>query len=1034
MASADLNHDGKLDLVIYCGANYVAAYIGNGDGTFQAPILEPTPTSPRVFTVADFNGDGLPDLAYLTSTGFSISLNLGGAQFGSPKSYPLAGATYSEVIVSGDFNGDGKQDLVFALGASPAAYLLGNGDGTFGTPQNLSGSVAQIAVGDFNHDGYSDLAFFTPNLNSVVGEPDVIGEPGVVVLLGGSGGLAATGKTITTIGSIPSFLTAVDLTGAGNLDLVLGNNNGAITLALPSNSLILIGDGKGNFNVPVSYAANSVYGVADLNGDGFPDLAGFGGPGINAVPYAAGNGDGSFQALPNTPNGQSSQGITVADMNGDGLTDAILYDQAGIPLVLLGRGDGRFTPVPNNALSAAPGLIVAADFNGDGKIDIASILPGSAPPPNGPTTVSGAIAIYLGNGDGTLNFKQQTALNFEVIEAAAAGDFNGDKKQDLVLVYNSSDGGYGSVAVYLAGNGDGNFATPQPIALVTTTADEIQAVDLNGDGVTDLIISGVSYLGDAEGTFTPLQVLPAEGYVADLDGSGKLSLISFGGGFLNVYGGNGDGTFSTTSTASSVSVNGSFSSLAVGDLNGDGLPDIAVGGASALNVYLNQGGGAFIQDPTTYFAGATSAESDVPAYSGTSNSIALARLNSSSAAAGAPRALDALVYTSGGLTSLLNQMNAAPKPVPAVSVVLAGGVSSITTGATVTVNAVLAVFGSTQPSGTVTFFAGATEIGPSSVTDGTASITAPITGSGAVVIRAVYSGDVTYGSSTGFVSLTVNAPAGTTTTLASSATSVNEQQKVTLTATVQGNSPTGTVTFMNGSASLGAAPIAGGSASLTTSFANAGSVSLTASYGGDLNNLASTSSPLTVTIVAPSFAVATSPASATVTPGQSANFTITVTPTGGFAGAVTFSCGVLPSEASCLFASPSVTPSNGQPAQVKLTISTAASTVQLRQSMAGSPPSGPWIPAGAIMSLAGLVGFMRQSGGRRRYQRWLRAMAQLTIACGVGLALSGCGGGGGGSPTPTNPGTPVGTSTITISASAVGSTSPQTANIQLIVQ
>ena len=105
-----------------------------------------------------------------------------------------------------------------------------------------------------------------------------------------------------------------------------------------------------------------------------------------------------------------------------------------------------------------------------------------------------------------------------------------------------------------------------------------------------------------------------------------------------------------------------------------------------------------------------------------------------SAAAGAPRALDALVYTSGGLTSLLNQMNAAPKLVPAVSVVLAGGVSSITTGATVTVNAVLAVFGSTQPSGTVTFFAGATEIGSSSVTDGTASITAPITGSGAVVI------------------------------------------------------------------------------------------------------------------------------------------------------------------------------------------------------------------------------------------------------------------------------------------------------------
>jgi hypothetical protein len=1025
MAAADLNQDKKLDLVLYCGANYLQALLGNGDGTFQTPILVQTTANPRAFTLADFNGDGLPDVAYLTLTGFSIALNQGGGHFGNSQSYPLAGAQGFASIASGDFNGDGKQDLIFAMGSGSAAYLLGNGDGTFGAPENLSGTVQQLTVGDFNRDGYSDVAYFTPSLSS---NP---GNPGVVVLLGGSGGLAATGATIAAIGSVASFLTAVNLTSSGNLDLVLGNNNGAASLPQPSNTLVFLGDGKGGFHAPMSYTANSVYGVLDLNGDGFPDLAGVGGPSTGVLPYAAGNGDGTFQALPNTANGQPFQGITVADMNGDGLADGILFDQTGRPQVYLARGDGRFTAVPNSSLPAAPGLIVAADFNGDGKIDVASILPGTI---DGPTTTSGAVAVYLGNGDGTLNFEQQTALNFELISVAVAGDFNGDEKQDLVLVYSQAVGEYNSVAVLLPGNGDGTFGTPKPIPLLSTAIGTVQATDLNGDGITDLILFGVSYLGSTNGTFAPLQILPANGWVEDLDGDGKLELITFGGGFLNVYSGNADGTFSTNPITSSPAGTEGFYSTAVGDLNGDGLPDIAVGVvSSAVIVYLNQGGGSFIQDPTMYFAGVDNQNSDVSPYSGNFTSIALARLNSSSAATGTQRTFDALVYTSGGLTSLLNQNNAAPKPLPTVSVSLAGGVSSITTGASITVNAVLYVTGTTPPTGTVTYFAGATQIGTSPVSDGEASVTAPIAGAGAVVIRAVYSGDATYGSSTGFASLTVNAPVATTTTLTSSATSVSEQQQVTLTATVKGNLATGTVTFMNGTASLGTAPISGGSASLTTSFANPGSFSVTASYGGDQNNLGSTSSPVTVTVVAPSFAIAASPASATLTPGQSATFTITVIPAGGFASAVSLSCGAMPTESSCLFASPSVTPSNGQPAQVKLTISTAASSAELRRGIHGLSQRDPWLPAGAMMSLAGLLGFMRNRSARRRYQYWFRATTLLIITCGVGMSLIGCGGSGGNA-NPTRPGTPVGTSNITISASASGSAATQTASIQLVVQ
>jgi hypothetical protein len=177
LAVGDMDLDNKLDLVAadrMCSGSTcstvgtISVMRGNGDGTFKAPLTYSSDYLTSAVAVADFNGDGLLDVAAVNSGlsasgSITIFKNLGSGNFSTPTSY-TAGNNPTSVVI-GDFNDDGHLDVA-ALNSGDATVSLGfgNGDGTFGgngitaTGFSFNGTPTGLAVADFNNDGQLDLA------------------------------------------------------------------------------------------------------------------------------------------------------------------------------------------------------------------------------------------------------------------------------------------------------------------------------------------------------------------------------------------------------------------------------------------------------------------------------------------------------------------------------------------------------------------------------------------------------------------------------------------------------------------------------------------------------------------------------------------------------------------------------------------------------------------------------------------------------------------------------------------------------------
>lgn len=313
-------------------------------------------SSPWSVTSADFNADGIADLATANdgSANVSVLLGTGTGSFGPAVAY---GAAYSpKSIISADFNADGKVDLATANfdNSNGVSVLLGTGTGSFGAPAHFGlGTRPYSGVSaDFNGDGKADLATGNEGSNNVS------------VLLGtGTGSFSAP---VNYVASTSEYsIACADLNGDSKIDLVVTNANS-------NNVSVLLGTGTGSFGAVTNFAAGtgpSSVAIADFNGDGKPDLAV---TEVSSVLVLPGTGTGSFGAATSFTAGSNPRGVTSVDFNGDGKADlAVANSQSDNVSVLLGTGTGSFGAATNFGVGTAPISVISADFNSDGKVDLA---------------------------------------------------------------------------------------------------------------------------------------------------------------------------------------------------------------------------------------------------------------------------------------------------------------------------------------------------------------------------------------------------------------------------------------------------------------------------------------------------------------------------------------------------------------------------------------------------------------------------------------------------------------------------------------
>jgi len=272
---------------------------------------------PSALTLADINGDGWADVVVGCSNASANDLGvlrgLGNGAFLAPVNFSI-GMTVTSVVAK-DFDGDSRIDVAASVRSQGKVYVLSNN--STGNGVSFSGNVSSYSVGaepvalllaDLNRDNRQDLIAASYRANEVA-----------VFNAGGNGSSFLTPPKVATVGTGPYALTAGELTGDSNTDVVAANFDN------------------------------------------------------NTLSVLRGQGDGSFASVSTLQTIGNPSSIALADMDQDGKLDIVVANSGRNQItVLLGRGDGTFEQTQRFFVGEQPLAMVVTDLDGDNKPDIAT--------------------------------------------------------------------------------------------------------------------------------------------------------------------------------------------------------------------------------------------------------------------------------------------------------------------------------------------------------------------------------------------------------------------------------------------------------------------------------------------------------------------------------------------------------------------------------------------------------------------------------------------------------------------------------------
>ena len=615
----DFNRDGVPDIA---AANFLAGtvsiFIGNSNGTLQPAVTISVGTNPDALAIGDFNGDGIQDLLVANYGSSNISLLLGNSDGTFQTPVAIASGAMPSGVAVGDFNGDGFADFaVSETGTNNVSIYSGNGDGTFGAPTLISvgGGLKGIIAADLH-------GLLTPDLAVAAGS-------GVYVLLNSGAGTFAA-PVLYAAGSGSVAVAAADL-GNSSPDLIVVNS-------LSNNVSVLLGNGTGTFQPAVNYAVATFpqsVAVGDYNGDGKLDLAVANegsGNGTGSVSRLIGNGDGTFQAATNYPdgsNGTPTSVITTA-LNGTGQSDLAVSNFGGGTvdiLLALNASTVSLVASPNPDPTGGPVTLTAtispSTATGTVNFFAGSLALGSAPVVTGVATIT--VSIAAGNQSLTAVYSGDSA--FGPSTSPAVLDLIGQIPTSISLNISPTTSTFGMPVTLTA-----TVTTPGAIGYVTffsgTTV--VGASPMNS-GVavlqTSLLPAGpqtITARYDGSNNFAggssitaALNVVAVQGYsfnppiavpsgfpvsvvASDFNHDGKVDLAVANSG-VSILQGNGDGTFIP---GANLNAGSGPTQVVTADFNADGKADLAVadGAGNTVTVILGNGDGTF-QAPVSYPTG-----------------------------------------------------------------------------------------------------------------------------------------------------------------------------------------------------------------------------------------------------------------------------------------------------------------------------------------------------------------------------------------------------------------------------------------------